>query len=182
MRGLPCLPGNPPSLGFCYGRSLSEFTAKTRDPRMSWQRPAGLAPDHGQHGRGRGARWRISSSISTGAGPSASSTAVRMRSASASGPQPAMSRHHRDQARETGCQDRREDFQNVLGALHQGGAAPDQIVGAACPGSRARRAPRTPAPWSSAHCAVISEPDFSAASTTTTPRERPEMMRLRRGK
>jgi len=29
---------------------------------------------------------------------------------------------------------------------------------------------------------VISEPDFAAASTTTTPRAMPEMMRLRRGK
>ena len=35
---------------------------------------------------------------------------------------------------------------------------------------------------SSACRAVINEPDCSAASTTKTPCDRPEMMRLRRGK
>ena len=40
----------------------------------------------------------------------------------------------------------------------------------------------TSRPCSSAKRAVISEPDFAAASTTTTPRAMPEMIRLRRGK
>ena len=40
----------------------------------------------------------------------------------------------------------------------------------------------TSRPCSAASRAVISEPERSSASTTTTPRDRPEMMRLRRGK
>ena len=40
----------------------------------------------------------------------------------------------------------------------------------------------TSRPCSAASRAVISEPDFSSASTTTTASERPEISRLRRGK
>jgi hypothetical protein len=40
----------------------------------------------------------------------------------------------------------------------------------------------TSRPCSAARRAVISEPDCGAASTTTTPRLRPEIRRLRRGK
>ena len=46
--------------------------------------------------------------------------------------------------------------------------------------SRARRTARGPASWASR--AVIRLPERSAASTTTTPSDRPAMMRLRRGK
>ena len=41
---------------------------------------------------------------------------------------------------------------------------------------------KTRRPWSAARRAVISEPERLAASTTTTASDRPEMMRLRRGK
>ena len=40
----------------------------------------------------------------------------------------------------------------------------------------------TSRPCSPASRAVMSEPDFSTASTTTVPADRPEMMRLRYGK
>ena len=50
-------------------------------------------------------------------------------------------------------------------------------------GRAASPAPRTPrGPARAARRAVISEPERSAASTTTTPSDRPEMIRLRRGK
>ena len=79
---------------------------------------------------------------------------------------------------------KRQLFQHVLGGFHQLGALPEQRMAAArlrrMDRARVSQTPPCPAPRPGR--AVISEPDFSAASTTTVPWLSPAMMRLRLGK
>ena len=76
-----------------------------------------------------------------------------------------------------------ERFEHVVCVLHQRSTLANQRLGPLARGSRGEPGTAiTSRPCSSARRAVIREPERAAPSTITTPRESPDMMRLRRGK